>query len=136
MLSIREVQDVVATAIGGMQVTETVEGLERFPVNLRYPQDWRNSPEQLADLPVVTPSGAHIPLGAVAKIAIVDGPGMIRSENARRTGFVVHRHRRARPRLVRGRSAAGRGRARCRCRRATPSPGPASTSTWSGCRSG
>ncbi|RAI01615.1 CusA/CzcA family heavy metal efflux RND transporter [Acuticoccus sediminis] len=87
-LSIREVQDVVQTAIGGMQVTESVEGLERFPVNLRYPQDWRNSPERLEDLPVVTASGANIPLGAVADVAIVDGPGMIRSENARRTGFV------------------------------------------------
>ncbi len=88
MLSIRDVQEVVQTAIGGMQISESVEGLERFPINLRYPRDWRNSPERLDDLPVVTPSGAHIPLGAVARIAVVDGPGMIRSENARRTGFV------------------------------------------------
>ncbi|WP_108259896.1 efflux RND transporter permease subunit [Mangrovicoccus ximenensis] len=88
MLSVAEVQEVVQTAIGGMQVSESVEGLERYPVNLRYPQDWRNSPERLRDLPVVTPSGAHVPLGAVADIAVVDGPGMIRSENARRTGFV------------------------------------------------
>jgi Cu(I)/Ag(I) efflux system membrane protein CusA/SilA len=55
---------------------------------LRYPQEWRNSPERLRDLPVVTPSGAHIPLGTLAEIDIVDGPSMIRSENARRTGFV------------------------------------------------
>ncbi len=88
MMSVRDVQDVVQTAIGGMQVSESVEELERFPINLRYPQEWRNSPERLRDLPVVTPSGAHIPLGAIAEIAIVDGPGMIRSENARRTGFV------------------------------------------------
>ncbi|TMV09994.1 efflux RND transporter permease subunit [Ruegeria sediminis] len=88
MMSVRDVQDVVQTAIGGMQVSETVEGLERFPINLRYPQEWRNSPERLKDLPVVTPSGAHIPLGALADVRIVDGPGMIRSENARRTGFV------------------------------------------------
>jgi Cu(I)/Ag(I) efflux system membrane protein CusA/SilA len=88
MMSVRDVQDVVQTAIGGMQVSESVEGLERFPINLRYPQEWRNSPERLRDLPVVTPSGAHIPLGAIADVAIVDGPGMIRSENARRTGFV------------------------------------------------
>lgn len=88
MMSVRDVQDVVQTAIGGMQVSESVEGLERFPINLRYPQEWRNSPERLRDLPVVTPSGAHVPLGAIAEIAIVDGPGMIRSENARRTGFV------------------------------------------------
>ncbi|XWN33059.1 MAG: CusA/CzcA family heavy metal efflux RND transporter [Devosia sp.] len=88
MLTIRDIQEVVQTAIGGMQISESVEGLERFPINLRYPRDWRNSPERLDDLPIVTPSGAHIPLGAVARIAVVDGPGMIRSENARRAGFV------------------------------------------------
>ena len=88
MMSVRDIQDVVQTAIGGMQVSESVEGLERFPINLRYPQDWRDSPERLRDLPVVTPSGAHVPLGALAQISVVDGPGMIRSENARRTGFV------------------------------------------------
>nr|WP_254684713.1 efflux RND transporter permease subunit [Sulfitobacter sp. JL08] len=88
MMSVRDIQDVVQTAIGGMQVSESVEGLERFPINLRYPQEWRNSPERLRDLPVVTPSGAHIPLGSLAEIKVVDGPGMIRSENARRTGFV------------------------------------------------
>lgn len=88
MMSVREIQDVVQTAIGGMQVSESVEGLERFPINLRYPQDWRNSPERLRELPVVTPSGAHIPLGAIAEVKVVDGPAMIRSENARRTGFV------------------------------------------------
>ena len=88
MMSVRDVQDVVQTAIGGMQVSESVEGLERFPINLRYPQSWRDSPERLENLPVVTPSGAHVPLAALAEIRIVDGPGMIRSENARRTGFV------------------------------------------------
>jgi len=88
MMSVRDVQDVVQTAIGGMQVSESVEGLERFPINLRYPQAWRNSPERLENLPVVTPSGAHVPLSALADVRIVDGPGMIRSENARRTGFV------------------------------------------------
>ena len=88
MMSVRDVQDVVQTAIGGMQVSEAVEGLERFPINLRYPQAWRDSPERLRDLPVVTPSGANLPLSALAEVRIVDGPGMIRSENARRTGFV------------------------------------------------
>ena len=88
MLGIRDVQEVVQTAIGGVRIGESVEGLERYPINLRYPRDWRDSPERLRELPVVTPSGAHIPLGAVAEITIVDGPGMIRSENARRTGFV------------------------------------------------
>ena len=88
MLSIAEIQDVVQTAIGGQTISESVEGLERFPINLRYARDWRDSPERLRELPMVTPSGAHIPLGAVAEISVVDGPGMIRSENARRTGFV------------------------------------------------
>ncbi|MDV7145590.1 CusA/CzcA family heavy metal efflux RND transporter [Tropicimonas sp. TH_r6] len=88
MMSVQDVQNVVQTAIGGMQVSESVEGLERFPINLRYPQSWRDSPERLETLPVVTPSGAHVPLAALAEIHIVDGPGMIRSENARRTGFV------------------------------------------------
>ncbi|WP_120499107.1 efflux RND transporter permease subunit [Roseovarius sp. EL26] len=87
-LSIVEVQQVVQTAIGGQTIAESVEGLERFPINLRYPRDWRDSPDRLANLPMVTPSGAHIPLSAVADIKLVDGPGMIRSENARRTGFV------------------------------------------------
>jgi copper/silver efflux system protein len=88
MMSVVDVQQVAQTAIGGMNVGESVEGLERFPINLRYPQDWRNSPERLEGLPVVTPSGAHVPLAALAEVSIVDGPGMIRSENARRTGFV------------------------------------------------
>ncbi|QFT92537.1 Cation efflux system protein CusA [Roseovarius sp. THAF9] len=87
-LSIEDVQEVVQTAIGGQTIAESVEGLERFPINLRYPRDWRDSPDRLDDLPIVTPSGAHIPLGAVADVKLVDGPGMIRSENARRTGFV------------------------------------------------
>lgn len=87
-LSIVDVQQVVQTAIGGQTIAESVEGLERFPINLRYPRDWRDSPDRMANLPIVTPSGAHIPLSAVAEIKLVDGPGMIRSENARRTGFV------------------------------------------------
>ncbi|MGF1553020.1 MAG: efflux RND transporter permease subunit [Paracoccaceae bacterium] len=88
MMSVADVQDVVRTAIGGATVAESVEGLERYPINLRYPRDWRDGPEALADLPVVTPSGAHLPLGALADIRVADGPGMIRSENARPTGFV------------------------------------------------
>ena len=87
-LSIADVQQAVQTAIGGQTIAESVEGLERFPINLRYPRDWRDSPDRMANLPMVTPSGAHIPLSAVAEIKLVDGPGMIRSENARRTGFV------------------------------------------------
>ncbi len=87
-LNIDDVQDVVRTAIGGMNVTETVEGLERYPVNLRYPREYRDSLEKLKDLPVVTPNGQQIPLSAVASISIEDGPPMIKSENARRNGWI------------------------------------------------
>ncbi len=86
-LTIADIQQVVATAIGGMNVTETVEGLERYPVNLRYPQDYRNSPEQLALLPMVTMSGQRISLGDVADIFVEDGPPAIKSENARLNGW-------------------------------------------------
>lgn len=86
-LNIANVQQVVATAIGGMNVTHTVEGLERYPVNIRYPQDFRNSPEQLALLPIVTPSGQRIALADVAQIRIEDGPPGIKSENARLNGW-------------------------------------------------
>jgi Cu(I)/Ag(I) efflux system membrane protein CusA/SilA len=87
-LNVADVHDVVRTAIGGLKVTESVEGLERFPVNLRYPADWRDSPDALRALPIVTPSGAHIALGDVAAVRIDDGPGMIRTENARLNGWV------------------------------------------------
>lgn len=86
-LNISEIQQVVATAIGGMNVTKTVEGLERYPVNLRYPQDYRNSPEQLSLLPIVTPNGQRISLGDVANVFIEDGPPGIKSENARLNGW-------------------------------------------------
>jgi Cu(I)/Ag(I) efflux system membrane protein CusA/SilA len=86
-LNISDIQLVVATAIGGMNVTKTVEGLERYPVNLRYPQDYRDSPEQLSQLPIVTPNGQRISLGDVAHIFIEDGPPGIKSENARLNGW-------------------------------------------------
>lgn len=86
-LNISDIQQVVATAIGGMNVTQTVEGLERYPVSIRYPQDYRNSPEQLALLPIITPNGQRIPLGDVANIFIEDGPPGIKSENARLNGW-------------------------------------------------
>ncbi|PKG81435.1 CusA/CzcA family heavy metal efflux RND transporter [Colwellia sp. 75C3] len=86
-LNISDIQQVVATAIGGMNVTNTVEGLERYPVSLRYPQDYRNSPEQLSLLPIVTPNGQRISLGDVANIFIEDGPPGIKSENARLNGW-------------------------------------------------
>ncbi|MFT6662886.1 MAG: Cu(I)/Ag(I) efflux system membrane protein CusA/SilA, partial [Maricaulis maris] len=87
-LNVADVHDVVRTAIGGMTVGESVEGRERYPINLRYPRDYRNSVDSIRDLPVVTPTGAEIPLGRVADISIADGPGVIRSENARTNGWV------------------------------------------------
>ncbi len=86
-LNIADVQEVVRTALGGMRVTQTVEGLERYPVNLRYPRDTRNSLEKIRNLPVVTPAGARIPLGEVADIRVESGPGMIKTENARLNGW-------------------------------------------------
>ena len=86
-LNIADVQEVVRTAIGGMAVTQTVEGLERYPVNLRYPQRFRDSIDDLRVLPIVTPAGAHVTLGDVAEIRFTDGPGMIKSENARLNGW-------------------------------------------------
>lgn len=88
-LNIADVQAVIRTALGGMTLTETVEGLERYPVNLRYPREYRDSPDKLRNLPIVTPGGAQIPLGAVAEVRIEDGPAVIKSENARLTGWVL-----------------------------------------------
>ncbi|NNK32958.1 MAG: efflux RND transporter permease subunit, partial [Xanthomonadales bacterium] len=87
-LNIDDVQDIVRTAIGGMNVAETVEGLERYPVNLRYPRGVRDSVAKLRDLPVVTPMGQQIPLSAVADLRVEDGPPMIKSENARPNGWI------------------------------------------------
>ena len=86
-LNIADVQQVISTAIGGVNVSESVEGLERYPINLRYPQSYRDSPEQLALLPIVTPSGQRIALADVAEIYIEDGPPGIKSENARINGW-------------------------------------------------
>ncbi|MEE4175670.1 MAG: CusA/CzcA family heavy metal efflux RND transporter [Xanthomonadales bacterium] len=87
-LNIREVQDVVRSAIGGVNVTRTVEGRERYPVNLRYPQSERDSVQRLRLLPIVTPSGARIALADVASVRVEDGPPVIRSENARPNGWI------------------------------------------------
>lgn len=87
-LNISDVQAVISTAIGGMNVAESVEGLERYPINVRYPQSYRDSVEKLKDLPLVTPNGARIPLAEVADIRYQDGPPMIKTENARPNGWV------------------------------------------------
>ncbi len=86
-LNIADVQQVVATAIGGMNVSQTVEGRERYPISIRYPQAYRNSPEQMALLPVVTATGQRIALGDVASIFIEGGPPSIKSENSRIHGW-------------------------------------------------
>jgi len=86
-LNIADIQQVVATAIGGVNVTQTIEGQERYPVNLRYPQEYRSSPEKLARLPIVTPKGERIALGDVASVYIESGPPGIKSENARLNGW-------------------------------------------------
>lgn len=86
-LTVADIQQVVSSAIGGMNVTETVEGQERYPVNVRYPQEDRNSPEKIALLPIITPSKQTIALGDVAAVFIEDGPPGIKSENARLTGW-------------------------------------------------
>lgn len=86
-LNVADVQEVIRTAVGGLNIAQSVEGLERYPINIRYPRDLRDSPQQLRALPIVTPSGARIPLGEVATIEINDGPAMIKSENARPNGW-------------------------------------------------
>ena len=86
-LNINDIQDVIRTAVGGMNITQTVEGRERYPVNLRYPQRFRNSVEQLRLLPIVTPRGDRIALADVADVTIIDGPPLIKSEDARLNGW-------------------------------------------------
>ncbi|MGD8796010.1 MAG: CusA/CzcA family heavy metal efflux RND transporter, partial [Thiohalophilus sp.] len=86
-LNIADVQNVVSTAVGGMEVAQTVEGLERYPINLRYPRDVRASLDKLQQLPIITERGARIPLSEVADIRIESGPAMIKSENARPNGW-------------------------------------------------
>ncbi|MCG3747697.1 efflux RND transporter permease subunit [Vibrio cincinnatiensis] len=87
-LNINDIQQVVSTAVGGMNVGETIEGLERYPINVRYPQDYRDSVVKLQNLPLVTPNGARIALADVADIRYEDGPPMIKTENARPNGWV------------------------------------------------
>src|SRR5467141_3991424 len=87
-LNVSDVQEIITNAIGGENIGETIEGLQRFPINVRYPREVRDSVEKLRELPVVTDRGAQIPLGAVTQIGFVDGPPMLKSENARLSGWV------------------------------------------------
>jgi Cu(I)/Ag(I) efflux system membrane protein CusA/SilA len=82
-LNIAEVQQLISIAIGGDNIAEKVDGLARFPINVRFPRELRDSVEKLKTLPIVTEGGATVPLGTVADITITDGPPMIKSENAR-----------------------------------------------------
>jgi Cu(I)/Ag(I) efflux system membrane protein CusA/SilA len=87
-LNVADLQSVISAAVGGENIGETVEGLQRFPINVRYPREVRDSLEKLRALPVLTDAGAQIRLGDVAAIRIADGPSMLKSENARLSGWV------------------------------------------------
>jgi Cu(I)/Ag(I) efflux system membrane protein CusA/SilA len=87
-LNVADVQAVVESAIGGMNVTETVEGLERYPINLRFPRELRNDVVALRNIAIPTPMGHTVPLTQVADIGITKGPPAIKSENARRTAWI------------------------------------------------
>ena len=87
-MNVSDVQSVVAAALGGSNIGETVEGLQRFPINARYPRDERDSVEALRRLPLLTERGAQLRLGDVATIAVADGPSMVKSENGRPSGWV------------------------------------------------
>lgn len=86
-LNIADIQQIVSTAIGGMNISESVEGLERYPIRLRYPQAYRDSVESISLLPLVTDNGQRIALADVAKVYVEDGPPGIKSENARLNGW-------------------------------------------------
>ncbi|MCK5190293.1 MAG: efflux RND transporter permease subunit, partial [Methylococcales bacterium] len=87
-LTVGDVQDVVQSAIGGMDITETVEGLERYPVNLRYPRELRDNLENLKRVLIPTPTGSQIPLVQVAELKLRRGPPVIKSENARPNAWI------------------------------------------------
>ncbi|KGD66726.1 CzcA family heavy metal RND efflux protein [Alcanivorax nanhaiticus] len=87
-LNIAQVQSVISGLVGGENIGETVEGLARYPISLRYPREWRDTVQRLRNLPLITPNGAQITLGTVADIAISDGPPMLKSENGRLSGWV------------------------------------------------
>jgi len=87
-LTVGDIQDVIMTAIGGMNVTQTVEGLERYPVNVRYQPELRDDPEKLGRVLVPTPRGEHIPLSQLARLEIKKGPPAIKSENARLNAWI------------------------------------------------
>lgn len=87
-LSVKQIANIASIAIGGKRVAQTLEGRERYSINLRYPQSWRDSVTKLKNLPIVTASGEEVQLGQIANIKVRLGPPMIKSENARLNGWV------------------------------------------------
>lgn len=87
-LSVEDVQMTLMAAIGGETVTQTLEGRERYSVNVRYPRKLRDDVDRLARIHLATPSGAHIPLAQVREVVVRSGPAMIRDENGRLIGYV------------------------------------------------
>ncbi|RJT19116.1 efflux RND transporter permease subunit [Buttiauxella izardii] len=87
-VSVKELQSLVATVIGGQNIGETIEGRERYPINVRYPREMRDNVEKLKNLPVITANGSQIALSELADISITDGPPMLKSENARLSNWV------------------------------------------------
>lgn len=87
-VSVKELQSVVASVVGGDNIGETIEGRERYPISVRYPREMRDSLQKLRDLPVVTSGGAQVALSELADIAITDGPPMLKSENARLSDWI------------------------------------------------
>jgi Cu(I)/Ag(I) efflux system membrane protein CusA/SilA len=123
-LSIEDVQNTAAAAVGGMPVGEKIEGLARFPINVRFPREMRSSVEDLRNLPIIAPTGGIVPLGAVASVNIADGPTMVKSENARPSAWVYVD--------VRDRDLVGFVKdARAKVGRAVPMP-PGYSISWSG----
>jgi Cu(I)/Ag(I) efflux system membrane protein CusA/SilA len=86
-LNVEDINQVVSAAVGGINVTQTVEGLERYPVNVRFPREQRDDPAKLRELPLVTPGGAQVALSQVADIRVTEGAPMLKSENARLNGW-------------------------------------------------
>lgn len=87
-VSVKELQSLVATVIGGQNIGETIEGRERYPINVRYPREIRDNVQKLQNLPVITANGSQIALSELADISITDGPPMLKSENARLSNWV------------------------------------------------
>ncbi len=123
-LAAADVLSVVSVAIGGENVGEAVDGLQRFPINVRYPRELRDSVAKLENLPVVTPRGAQIRLADVAVVAVADGPPRIKSENARPSGWVYVD--------IRGRDLVGAVRAMQREVAAKVALAPGMSIAWSG----